>query len=514
MRVERPGRRPAAQPAARPAGQPAEPAAAVRERAAGLQGPRRERAGRQPTSATSGAAGFITVNANRTSAGDVIAGDVFVEKGREILTGRVTAVDVDRRHLRAQRSAAPARWSGSTTRPAGTRCRAAPGCRAGARNCSPDPRFTLDPDNYTNAFSTGYPFCLPSTTARTFTDTLDVNGNGNTSEQLTAQALADGIGDLLCPDGNRNADNVALDSRRLAPLQVGDPSRSAATSRRSAGRGSSPRTPPRSGSRSRPTKGRPAGLHDARRDVHRRAGLPAAAHPRPVHRRDHRGRLRRPPLLGPARPGRQQRRTSSSSAPSLGCENVAGAGTCRRVLGPNTFRDPARHPDADERRQEPQARRLPAAAATTRGSATAPAPRAVRRPRSSPSCRRCRTRSRPVPAASSPTPRRPQDASTCRARARPTGSSCSRWASAWAASRRRPSPRSTSTSSSTPTSFDGIPWNLDRRLSPERLRRRLREHAAAARPVPVLGLRPAHPGRHRRRGVRRPALHAQRAHAA
>ena len=36
------------------------------------------------------------------------------------------------------------------------------GCDGGP-NCSPDPRFTNDPENYTVTFSTGVPICLPST---------------------------------------------------------------------------------------------------------------------------------------------------------------------------------------------------------------------------------------------------------------------------------------------------------------------------------------------------------------
>ncbi len=171
-----------------------------------------------------GAAGFVTVQANRTSAGDVIAGDVFIEKGREILTGRVTAVNVDDGSFTVGGNAGSAGTLVRLNDPTGRHTvQSGKGCRAGAPNCSPDPRFTLDPDNYTNAFSTGYPLCIPSTTPRTFTDALDVNGNGDTAEQLTAQAGPDGSGDLLCPDGNRNVDNVALDSRRLAPLEVGDP---------------------------------------------------------------------------------------------------------------------------------------------------------------------------------------------------------------------------------------------------------------------------------------------------
>jgi hypothetical protein len=80
-------------------------------------------------------------------------------------------------------------------------------------NCSPDPRFTLDPDNYTNVFSSGFPLCIPSTAARTFADVL-VPPLGTT----TAQALPDGTGDVLCPSTNRTVNNgqPVDDSRRFA----------------------------------------------------------------------------------------------------------------------------------------------------------------------------------------------------------------------------------------------------------------------------------------------------------
>src|SRR5437763_6880994 len=98
------------------------------------------------------------------------------------------------------------------------------GCAAGSENCSPDSRFTGDPDNYTQSFSTGYPLCIPSTVPRPFTDELDFNHNGNTTETLTAQSNTAGAGDLLCPESNRASLTTltAADSRRLAPLVVGD----------------------------------------------------------------------------------------------------------------------------------------------------------------------------------------------------------------------------------------------------------------------------------------------------
>ena len=173
-----------------------------------------------------GAGGFATIQANRTNAGDVIAGDAFIEKGREIASGTVTYVNVDSGYFRVNGTAG-ADAGGTLVRlndPTGRHTvQRGPGCAAGSTdNCSPDPRFTLDADNYTNAFSTGYPMCIPSTVARPFVDSLDVNRNGDRTETLTAQADAAGTGDVLCPAANRNANNIAADSRLFAPIQSGD----------------------------------------------------------------------------------------------------------------------------------------------------------------------------------------------------------------------------------------------------------------------------------------------------
>ena len=88
-------------------------------------------------------------------------------------------------------------------------------------NCSPDVRFTNDPSNYTLNHLTGVPWCIPSTVARDFTDE-----NGNV---VTAQSNEFGEGDALCPASNKEdfdpatANWVVPDSRRFVPLLVGDP---------------------------------------------------------------------------------------------------------------------------------------------------------------------------------------------------------------------------------------------------------------------------------------------------
>ncbi|MCW2494076.1 MAG: tandem-95 repeat protein, partial [Frankiales bacterium] len=173
-----------------------------------------------------GTGGFATIQANRTNAGDVVAGDVFIEKGREIVSGAVSYVNVDDGYFRVNGTSGSdaggtmVRLNDPTGRHTVQRGAGCPA--ASSTNCSPDPRFALDAENYTAAFSTGYPMCIPSTVPRPFTDSLDVNRNGDATEQLTAQSSPDGTGDMLCPDTNRNPFNEAVDSRLLAPLLVGD----------------------------------------------------------------------------------------------------------------------------------------------------------------------------------------------------------------------------------------------------------------------------------------------------
>ena len=171
---------------------------------------------------TSGMGGIAAVSANRTSAGNVIAGDVLVSKGSEVVTGAITYVNFAEGWFRVN-GAVGSPTTGVMVRlnDPGSRhtVQSGLGCAAGsdAVNCSPDPRFTLDPDNYTNVFTTGYPLCIPSTTSRAVPDPL---GTATT----TSQAAADGTGDFLCPTTNRtvNGGKPVDDSRRFAPILVGD----------------------------------------------------------------------------------------------------------------------------------------------------------------------------------------------------------------------------------------------------------------------------------------------------
>jgi hypothetical protein len=244
---------------------------------------------------TSGAGGIATIEADRTRSGDVIAGDVFLQKGAETIFGTVSFINFDEGWVRVNGTPGDAS-TGVMVRlndPTGRHTvQAGAGCQPGAQNCSPDPRFTEDPDNYTQAFSTGYPLCIPSTVKRTFTDTLNLAGNGTTAT-ATAQAAADGTGDVLCPEGNRNS-LLAKDSRRLAPLKVGD-DLSVFREFRDGRRRALPLGVEHEGQRGALDRQRSgsARLHDAQRRDDRRAGLRPqpdprqlpGQHDRSVHRR-------------------------------------------------------------------------------------------------------------------------------------------------------------------------------------------------------------------------------------
>ncbi len=180
-----------------------------------------------PSCNTTGQPGYALIHANRTSNGNVIAGDVFIQKGIEAVQGTVTYIDyvngyfMMNGNLNDPLTGVMVRINDPDSRHT---VQQGPGCIPGSSNCSPDPRFTLDGDNYTNVFVTGFPLCLPSRTSRSFVDVLDLNRNGNVTETIAAVAAADGTGDQLCPTTNRtvNAGKPVDDSRRFAPIMLGD----------------------------------------------------------------------------------------------------------------------------------------------------------------------------------------------------------------------------------------------------------------------------------------------------
>ena len=190
---------------------------------------------------TSGDGAIASIAANRTNGGNIIAGDLLIEKGQEVLSGVVTYINHVDGYMRI--NGTPAAALTPTVDPlTGVMARmndpisrhtvqSGLGCATGnTANCSADPRFTNDPDNYTNTAITGYPMCLPSRTARTWAG-LPAQGTGVDLSPAVAGGTAranaanNANGDPLCPQTNRtiNAGNPVNDSRFFAPIQVGDP---------------------------------------------------------------------------------------------------------------------------------------------------------------------------------------------------------------------------------------------------------------------------------------------------
>ena len=155
-------------------------------------------------------AAFAHILANTLPDGTNVAGDVFLQKGNETAIGTVTFIDHTQGFMRINGDPSDATNTGLIVRindPEGVHTiQSGLGCNGGP-NCSPDPRFTNDPENYTITFTTGYPMCIPSTVA--------------TGGNRTVGSDANGLGDEFCPASNRG-NLVAQDSQFFAPLQVGD----------------------------------------------------------------------------------------------------------------------------------------------------------------------------------------------------------------------------------------------------------------------------------------------------
>ena len=174
-----------------------------------------------------------SIQANRTSGGNLIAGDVFIQKAIESISGAVTFINYNDGYFRlggtvgSDTNGVMVRINdpdGRHTVQSGLGCQLGQAQAGLANNCSPDVRFTLDPDNYTNVFTTGYPVCIPSTQVRSFVDVLDLDHDNDVAETLTTAAAVIGDGDLLCPTTNRTTNNglPVNDSRLFAPLRLGD----------------------------------------------------------------------------------------------------------------------------------------------------------------------------------------------------------------------------------------------------------------------------------------------------
>ena len=184
---------------------------------------------------TTGTGAYASISANRTNGGNIIAGDMLIDKGQEVVTGAVTYINHDEGYLRINGilgdpgTGMMARMNDPTQRHT---VQLGLGCAAGSPNCSADPRFTNDPDNYTNTAVTGFPMCIPSRVGRQFVG-LEAQGTGpadpNFSPAVPAQiaqssALDPARGDVLCPDSNRpaTASGLVNDSRFMAPIRLGD----------------------------------------------------------------------------------------------------------------------------------------------------------------------------------------------------------------------------------------------------------------------------------------------------
>jgi|GEM_PF-2696973 len=184
---------------------------------------------------TTGTGAYASISANRTNGGNIIAGDMLIDKGQEVVTGAVTYINHDDGYLRINGVLGDpdkgmlARMNDPTQRHT---VQQGLGCAVGSPNCSADPRFTNDPDNYTNTAVTGYPMCIPSRVARPFVG-LEAQGNGpadpNFSPAVPAQiaqssAVDPARGDVLCPDSNRpvTPSGMVNDSRFMAPIRLGD----------------------------------------------------------------------------------------------------------------------------------------------------------------------------------------------------------------------------------------------------------------------------------------------------
>ena len=154
-------------------------------------------------------AGFGHVVSNQLPDGSFVAGELFIQKGMEVFTGVVTYIDHTDGYLRCNGDPLDPVNTGTLIRindPEGVHTiQQGLGCDGGP-NCSPDPRFTNDPENYTITYSSGYPACIPSTVT---------GGNRATGSD------ASGASDPYCPDSNRGS-LVSPDSTRMAPIQVGD----------------------------------------------------------------------------------------------------------------------------------------------------------------------------------------------------------------------------------------------------------------------------------------------------
>jgi len=95
----------------------------------------------------------VTILANQTNAGDIIAGEVFLEKATELVSGIVSFVNHDEGYFRVDgvTTAPDNATTGAMVRvndPEGRHTeQTGAGCLGSGPNCSADTRYGVDPDN-------------------------------------------------------------------------------------------------------------------------------------------------------------------------------------------------------------------------------------------------------------------------------------------------------------------------------------------------------------------------------
>jgi len=153
-----------------------------------------------------------TMNANRLGSGTTVLGEIWIDKGLESLEGVISYINYDDGYFRINGTGTSGGTMVRINDPVSRHTiQKGLGCLAGSENCSADPRFTEDVDNYTITATTGYPICIPSTQGVTAVE----------GSIRTVGSNSSGVGDPFCPATNRNTNPVA-DSTKFTPIRVGD----------------------------------------------------------------------------------------------------------------------------------------------------------------------------------------------------------------------------------------------------------------------------------------------------
>jgi hypothetical protein len=169
-----------------------------------------------------------TILANRTDSGNVIAGSVGIAKANEIVNGNITYINFAQGYFRLNGTFNATQVDDGTgvmvrvNDPTGRHTvQSGLACAAGstAVNCSPDVRFKVDPDNYTFAFATGFPPCIPRTASG--------QGDANcpqTNRPVPVPALSATLPyvQVITTNNPTTVPPEAADSRHFGPIELGD----------------------------------------------------------------------------------------------------------------------------------------------------------------------------------------------------------------------------------------------------------------------------------------------------